>query len=84
MKVRADDGAVLRVNGKVIDTRRRMTDGNITHTTRETRQGVLGLPGHRPRGLLTRAASIIGVEEHLSYKGTPSMTFDLNPQTLAK
>ena len=36
-----------------------------------------------PASLLTSGVNRIGVEEHLNYKGSPSMTFDLNA-TLVK
>ena len=88
VKVRADDGAVLRVNGKVVDTKR-MTDGNITHTTYANAAVSAAkassdlLEVTIPASLLTSGVNRIGVEEHLNYKGTPSMTFDLNA-TLVK
>ena len=88
VKVRADDGVVLRVNGKVVDTKR-MTSGNITHTTYANTAVSAAkassdlLEVTIPASLLTSGVNRIGVEEHLNYKGTPSMTFDLNA-TLVK
>ena len=88
VKVRADDGVVLRVNGKVIDTKR-MSDGNITHTTyansavSASKASSDLLEVTIPASLLTSGVNRIGVEEHLNYKGSPSMTFDLNA-TLVK
>ncbi|MDK7339731.1 fibrinogen-like YCDxxxxGGGW domain-containing protein [Pauljensenia sp. UMB0018B] len=88
VKVRADDGVVLRVNGKVIDTKR-MSDGNITHTTyansavSASKASSDLLEVTIPASLLTGGVNRIGVEEHLNYKGSPSMTFDLNA-TLVK
>lgn len=88
VKVRADDGVVLRVNGKVIDTKR-MSDGNITHTTyansavSASKAASDLLEVTIPASLLTGGVNRIGVEEHLNYKGSPSMTFDLNA-TLVK
>ena len=88
MKVRADDGVVLRVNGKVVDTKR-MTNGNITHTTyanaavSAAKASSDPLEVTIPASLLTSGVNRIGVEEHLNYKGTPSMSFDLNA-TLVK
>ena len=88
MKVRADDGVVLRVNGKIVDTKR-MSDGNITHTTYANSAVSAAkaasdlLEVTIPASLLTSGVNRIGVEEHLNYKGSPSMTFDLNA-TLAK
>ena len=88
VKVRADDGVVLRVNGKVVDTKR-MTNGNITHTTYANAAVSAAkassdlLEVTIPANLLTNGVNRIGVEEHLNYKGTPSMTFDLNA-TLVK
>ena len=88
VKVRADDGVVLRVNGKTIDTKR-MSDGNITHTT-YANSAVSAAKASSdllevtiPASLLTSGVNRIGVEEHLNYKGSPSMTFDLNA-TLVK
>ena len=88
VKVRADDGVVLRVNGKIIDTKR-MSDGNITHTTYANSAVSAAkaasdlLEVTIPASLLTSGVNRIGVEEHLNYKGSPSMTFDLNA-TLVK
>ena len=88
VKVRADDGVVLRVNDKIIDTKR-MSDGNITHTTyansavSASKAASDLLEVNIPASLLTSGVNRIGVEEHLNYKGSPSMTFDLNA-TLAK
>ena len=88
VKVRADDGVVLRVNGKIIDTKR-MSDGNITHTTyansavNAAKAASDLLEVTIPASLLTSGVNRIGVEEHLNYKGSPSMTFDLNA-TLVK
>ena len=88
VKVRADDGVVLRVNDKIIDTKR-MSDGNITHTT-YANSAVSAAKASSdllevtiPASLLTSGVNRIGVEEHLNYKGSPSMTFDLNA-TLVK
>ena len=88
VKVRADDGVVLRVNDKIIDTKR-MSDGNITHTTyansavSASKAASDLLEVTIPASLLTSGVNRIGVEEHLNYKGSPSMTFDLNA-TLVK
>ena len=88
VKVRADDGVVLRVNGTIIDTKR-MSDGNITHTTYANSAVSAAkaasdlLEVTIPASLLTSGVNRIGVEEHLNYKGSPSMTFDLNA-TLVK
>ena len=88
VKVRADDGVVLRVNGKIVDTKR-MSDGNITHTTyansavSASKAASDLLEVTIPASLLTGGVNRIGVEEHLNYKGSPSMTFDLNA-TLVK
>ena len=88
VKVRADDGVVLRVNGKIVDTKR-MSDGNITHTTyansavNAAKAASDLLEVTIPASLLTSGVNRIGVEEHLNYKGSPSMTFDLNA-TLVK
>ena len=88
VKVRADDGVVLRVNGTIVDTKR-MSGGNITHTTyanspvNASKAASDLLEVTIPASLLTSGVNRIGVEEHLNYKGTPSMTFDLNA-TLAK
>ena len=88
VKVRADDGVVLRVNDKIVDTKR-MSDGNITHTTyansavSASKASADLLEVTIPASLLTSGVNRIGVEEHLNYKGSPSMTFDLNA-TLVK
>ena len=83
VKVRADDGVVLRVNDKIVDTKR-MSDGNITHTT-YANSAVSAAKASSdllevtiPASLLTSGVNRIGVEEHINYKGSPSMTFDLN------
>ena len=83
IRVRADDGVVLRVNGKIIDTKR-MSDGSITHTTYANAAVTASkaasdlLEVTIPASLLTSGVNRIGVEEHLNYRGSPSMTFDLN------
>ena len=82
VKVRADDGAVLRVNGKVVDTKR-MSPGNITHGTyanaavTATQAASDLLEVTVPASYLTDGVNRIGVEEHVNYRNTPSMTFDL-------
>lgn len=88
IKVRADDGVVLRVNGAIIDTKR-MSAGNITHTTYANAAVTAAqsasdlLEVTVPASSLTDGVNRIGVEEHLNYKSTPSMTFDMTA-TLAK
>ena len=88
VKVRADDGVVLRVNGTIVETKR-MSEGNITHTTYANAAVTASkaasdlLEVTIPASLLTSGVNRIGVEEHLNYRGTPSMTFDLNA-TLVK
>lgn len=88
IKVRADDGVVLRVNGTIVDTKR-MSDGNITHTTYANAAVTVAkassdlLEVTVPSRYLTDGVNRIGVEEHVNYRSTPSMTFDL-VATLAK
>jgi len=80
--VRADDGAVLRVNGSIVDTKR-MSSGNITHSTyanaavTATKAASDLLEVTVPASYLTDGVNRIGVEEHVNYRNTPSMTFDL-------
>ena len=82
VKVRADDGVVLRINGTIVDTKR-MSDGNITHTTYANAAVTVSkassdlLEVTIPASSLTDGVNRIGVEEHVNYKGTASMTFDL-------
>ena len=82
VKVRADDGVVLRINGTIVDTKR-MSDGNITHTTYANEAVTVSkassdlLEVAIPASSLTDGVNRIGVEEHVNYKGTASMTFDL-------
>ena len=82
VKVRADDGAVLRVNGRIVDTKR-MSSGNITHSTyanaavTATKAASDLLEVTVPASYLTDGVNRIGVEEHVNYRNTPSMTFDL-------
>ena len=88
VKVRADDGVVLRINGQVVDTKR-MSHGNISHDTYAN--AVVTAPKAAsdllevkiPASYLTSGVNRIGVEEHINYKGTPSMSFDLSA-TMAK
>ena len=83
VKVRADDGVVLRVNGAIIDTKR-MSPGNITHSTyanaavtvSKASSDLLEVTIDSSR--LTDGVNRIGVEEHVNYRGTASMTFDLS------
>lgn len=88
VKVRADDGVVLRVNGTQVATKR-MSDGEIGHTTfanaavSTSKASSDLLEVTIPAKLLTNGTNRIGVEEHVNYKGTPSMTFDLTA-TLAR
>ena len=87
-KVRADDGVVLRINGQVVDTKR-MSPGNISHDTYANAavtapQAASDLLEVKiPASYLTSGVNRIGVEEHINYKGTPSMSFDLSA-TMAK
>lgn len=66
-----------------------MSEGNITHTTYANAAVTASkaasdlLEVTIPASLLTSGVNRIGVEEHLNYRGTPSMTFDLNA-TLVK
>ncbi|QQC43254.1 galactose oxidase [Schaalia meyeri] len=83
VKVRADDGAVLRVNGEQVATKR-MTDGDIGHTTfadvavSASKASSDMLEVTIPANLLKNGVNRIGVEEHLNYRGTSSMSFDLS------
>ena len=86
--MRADDGVVLRVNGTIVDTKR-MSDGNITHTTYANAAVNVAkassdlLEVTVPASYLTDGVNRIGIEEHVNYKSTASMTFDL-VATMAK
>ena len=88
VKVRADDGVVLRINGQVVDTKR-MSHGNISHDTYANAAVTAPkaasdlLEVKIPASYLTSGVNRIGVEEHINYKGTPSMSFDLSA-TMAK
>ena len=73
---------MLRVNGKQVDTKR-MSPGNISHTTfanaaiSAARASSDLLEVTIPASLLADGVNRIGVEEHVNYRGTGSMTFDL-------
>lgn len=66
-----------------------MSAGNITHTTYANAAVTAAqsasdlLEVTVPASSLTDGVNRIGVEEHLNYKSTPSMTFDMTA-TLAK
>ena len=66
-----------------------MSDGEIGHTTfanaavSTSKASSDLLEVTIPAKLLTNGTNRIGVEEHVNYKGTPSMTFDLTA-TLAR
>lgn len=78
----ADDGAVVYVNGVEVG-RQRMSDGEVTHTTSasaavSTSSAVAApLVVEVPAELLVDGANRIGVETHLNYRSTPSVSFDL-------
>ena len=82
LNVRADDGAVIYVNGFQLATVR-MSEGAITHST-FANQAVSAKSAASnmvtvevPAWRLVNGINRIGVEEHVNYRGTPSMTFDL-------
>ena len=82
LNVRADDGAVVYVNGFQLTTVR-MSEGAITHST-FANQAVSAKSAASnmvtvevPAWRLVNGINRIGVEEHVNYRGTPSMTFDL-------
>ncbi|MDC4233605.1 galactose oxidase [Actinomyces sp. B33] len=84
LSVRADDGAVVYVNGHEVG-RQRLAEGKpVTHTTRATSSVNTRLAINAPLTITVPARYLvdgvnrIGVEEHVGYLSTPSMTFDLS------
>ena len=87
LNVRADDGAVIYVNGTEVQ-RVNMPEGTIDANTRATSN--VGLAKAKdnlvritvPRKLLKDGVNRIAVEEHANYKGAASVTFDLTASLL--
>jgi len=87
LNVRADDGAVIYVNGTEVQ-RVNMPEGTIDANTRATSN--VGLAKAKdnlvritvPRKLLKDGVNRIAVEEHANYKGATSVTFDLTASLL--
>ena len=81
LSVRADDGAVVYVNGVEVG-RQRMSEGPVTHSTFanaaiSTAKAIADpLVIKIPASVLREGSNRISVEEHLNYRSTPSMTFD--------
>lgn len=81
LTVRADDGAVVYLNGVEVG-RKRMSDGPVTHSTFanaaiSTANAIADpLVIEIPASQLREGTNRISVEEHLNYRSTPSMTFD--------
>ncbi|WP_129583331.1 fibrinogen-like YCDxxxxGGGW domain-containing protein [Actinomyces mediterranea] len=81
LSVRADDGAVVYVNGVEVG-RQRMNEGPVTHSTYATapistqKASENPLLIEVPASVLREGSNRISVEEHLNYRSTPSMTFD--------
>ena len=87
LNVRADDGAVIYVNGTEVK-RVNMPEGTINANTRATSN--VGLAKAKdnlvritvPRKLLKDGVNRIAVEEHANYTGATSVTFDLTASLL--
>lgn len=82
LTVRADDGAVVYLNGQEVG-RKRMPEGVIDHYTYANQavrtSSAIGDPLEItiPVAQLRQGTNRIAVSSHLNYRNTPSMTFDL-------
>lgn len=82
IKVRADDGVLLRLNGEEVG-RKRLAPGAVSHNTyadqaiNTAKAQSDPLVVEIPVSELTAGSNRISAESHLNYRNTPSMTFDL-------
>ncbi|WP_257183081.1 fibrinogen-like YCDxxxxGGGW domain-containing protein [Corynebacterium cystitidis] len=84
---RADDGAVVYLNGEEIG-RKRISDGPVTHRTyanaavnaRRALEDLLVI--ELPVSVLREGNNRLAVSTHLNYRRTPSMSFDTNVQVV--
>ena len=87
LNVRADDGAVVYINGNEVK-RINMPEGTITPNTNAKSNVSLGTAKNNlqtitvPRDLLKDGVNRIAVEEHANYAGAVSVSFDLKASLL--
>ena len=87
LTVRADDGAVVYINGTEVK-RINMPEGTITPNTNAKSNVSLGTAKNNlqtitvPRDLLKDGVNRIAVEEHANYAGAVSVSFDLKASLL--
>ena len=87
LNVRADDGAVVYINGTEVK-RINMPEGTITPNTNAKSNVSLGTAKNNlqtitvPRDLLKDGVNRIAVEEHANYAGAVSVSFDLKASLL--
>ncbi|QMV86133.1 hypothetical protein HW450_05305 [Corynebacterium hindlerae] len=86
-RVRADDGALVRVNGMEVG-RLRLDDGEINHFTYANRAVHTETAAAEPLVIQIPVASLhdganrIGVETHVNYRATPNVTFDMTAKVI--
>lgn len=87
LKVRADDGALVRLNGVEVG-RKRMSEGVVTHHTNaeiavNTATAIADpLEISIPVSDLLSGTNRIAVETHLNYRSTPSATFEFSAEVV--
>lgn len=83
LSVRADDGAVVKINGVEVG-RKRMGDGVVTHNSYADKSVNLNtalsdlLEITVPKEVLRNGQNRIVVETHLNYRSTPTMSFEMS------
>ncbi len=88
LEVRADDGALVRVNGTEVG-RKRLPEGEIAHDTYASQ--AVGTKNAKtdlitveiPVSELNNGSNRIAVETHINYRSTPSMTFEATARLVA-
>ncbi len=87
LRVRADDGVLVRLNGEEVG-RHRMPEGAVTHhTNAETAVNTATaiadpLIIEIPVAALIAGPNRIAVETHLNYRSSPSITFELSAEVI--
>ncbi|AKK07879.1 fibrinogen-like YCDxxxxGGGW domain-containing protein [Corynebacterium testudinoris] len=87
ISVRADDGVLVRINGKEVG-RKRLMEGSVTHNTFAS--GAVNTATAIADPLIIRipiselqpGRNRIAVETHLNYRSTPSVTFELSAEVI--
>ncbi|MFV8394756.1 hypothetical protein [Corynebacterium hindlerae] len=86
-RVRADDGALVRINGSEIG-RMRLDDGEVNHFTYANRAVHTPAAAAEPLVIRVPVAALndgtnrVGVETHVNYRATPNMTFDMTAKVI--